>query len=156
VATQRLGLCRFGLPLCPVPLPAKLRDFVLARLSDSLPMSPLAHHARPHRLPTRHEDLRHPPGHLEPPDRSSDTTRAGRQRHCGFSLRSASLCPAAKPQRLWLCRWRSDRAPMSPLRAVVSRGHIALRNCNHRSAFALEQLYAGRAKPELVKAGRID
>ena len=29
-----------------------------------------------------------------------------------------------KTRRLWLCRWRSDPAPMSPLRAVVSRGHI--------------------------------
>src|ERR1017187_9782632 len=29
-AIQRLELCRFGSPLCPVPPPAKLRDFVLA------------------------------------------------------------------------------------------------------------------------------
>jgi hypothetical protein len=29
-AIQRLGLCCFGFPPCPVPPPAKLRDFVLA------------------------------------------------------------------------------------------------------------------------------
>lgn len=65
-------------------------------------MSPLALHARPHHIPTCYEDLSHPTVHLEPADRSADTTRAGRQRHCGFSLRPASLCSSAKPQRLWL------------------------------------------------------
>jgi len=125
IAIQRLGLCRFGVPLCPAPPPAKLRDYVLAlaiqfardvaactlRAATSLP-DPLRGSA-----PST--------GHLEPPDKSADTTRAGRQRHCGFSLRPASLCSAAKPQRLWLCLWRLHFATMPPLRAVVSRGHIA-------------------------------
>ena len=30
-----------------------------------------------------------------------------------------------KTRRHWLCQWRPDTAMMSPLRAVVSRGHIA-------------------------------
>jgi hypothetical protein len=70
--------------------------------------------------------MRHTCWRLGSADRSADTTRAGRQRHCGFSLRPASLCSTTKPQRLWLCHWLSDSAPMSPLRAVVSRGHIPM------------------------------
>src|ERR1039458_8119635 len=57
-AIQRLELCRFGFPLCPVPPPAKLRDFFWWRLFDSPAMSPLAHHARPHRFATRYHALR--------------------------------------------------------------------------------------------------
>ena len=106
MATQRLGLCRFGFPLCPAPPPAKLRDFVLARLSDSLTMSPLAHHARPHRFPRRYALCAIPLGISDHLTGLADSTRASRQ-------------------RLWLCRLQSDFAPTSPLRAAGSHGHTA-------------------------------
>ena len=124
LAIQRLGLCRVGFSPRPEPPPAKRQDFVLARAirfaSDVAACTSRAATSFPKTL----RALRYPTGHLGPPDRSTDATHAGRQRHCGFSLRPASLCSAAKPQRLCLCLWRSDRAPMSPLRAVGSRGHI--------------------------------
>jgi len=70
--------------------------------------------------------LHHSTGHLAPSDGLADTIRAGRQRHCGFSLRPASLCSAAKPQRLWLHLLATKPHPDVAAASRGSRGHIAV------------------------------
>ena len=59
-------------------------------------------------------------------------TRAGSQRLRVFSLRHKRLCAAPKPEDIGFAGGDPIPPPMSPLRAVVSRGHIA-----GDSAFAL-------------------
>jgi hypothetical protein len=122
---DRLGLCRCGLSLPPpVPLPAKLRDCLLAgaiRFADDV--AACTSHAATSRAKTS-PFLSHAafasriswlPGPPPPTQAANDFV---------FSLRHKRRCSAATLGH-WPCRWRSDTAPMSPLRAVVPRGHIA-------------------------------
>src|SRR5208283_1093748 len=91
-------------------------------------MSPLAHHARPHRSPNFRLSVFHRAYALRIGTLSSPHAVARVAKDFEFFAAAQTTVLRCKPRRLCLCRCRSDIASMSPLRAVVSRGHIAFRN----------------------------
>ena len=99
-------------------------------LSDSPAMSPLAHHARPHRLQQPDRSCATSHQRSEAADCRLRNYRRGQPKTSCFSLRHKRRCSAAKPEDIGFAGGDPMSPPMSPLRAVVSRGHIASRNLN--------------------------
>jgi hypothetical protein len=123
---QRLGLCRAGFSLSTRSRrPQSAKTLLWHSLSDSLAMSPLAHHYAATSLPKTLRSLRHPLGILNllisqptPPVRAAKDIVVFRS----GPLRSA---PQQNPKDFGCAFGNQTAPPMLPLRAVVSRGHIA-------------------------------
>jgi len=110
-AIQRLGLCRVG--FSPLPWsrrPQSAKTFFRQGLFQTLAMSPLAHHARPHRP---QNPIFPGPHRIRVRRRltaGSATTRAGSQRLRVFRSGTNTGALRSKTRRHWLCRRRSDSA----------------------------------------------
>ena len=150
-AIQRLGLCRFGVPATPEPPPAKRQDFVLAwaiRFAGDVA-------ARTYSVAATSPSATRRPcstSHLRPEsaDCRDRTHPRGQPKTSCFLLRHKRQCsPLQNPKTLALPVAIRHRPPMSPLRAVVSRGHIALRQSQPRREFALSP--SRHAMPEFAR-----
>jgi hypothetical protein len=131
-------------PCYPRRSPQSAKTLRWHGLSDSLAMSPLAHHARHtarHNLTVR---VSHRICARRRLTVGTAPTRAAKD--FVFFAPSQTTVLRCKTRRYWLCLWRPYRATMSPLRAVGSRGHIALRDQGRRPdkiLMALAQIRQG-------------
>ena len=129
-ASQRIGLCRDGLsPSARGRRPQSAKTLFWHWLSNTLAMSPLAHHARPHRLSTPQPSCSTSHSRSASPDCRHNTHRVGSQRLRVFCCGTNDSAPPQNSKPLALPVATKYRPDVAACTSRAATSHF----CNHNS-----------------------